>query len=126
MRKSLGLKTRIRRKYQKSNDSRGTAPSGPITTHEVPRRQSTAPSTVSELPKGLSSTEIADYAQELFVHDYIAVSVLRGEMMPKNDEDTKLHHSYEVCALICDIILAVGEFILMSCRLSLEFYLSKK
>lgn len=43
----------------------------------------------------LSGAEMEEYSKESIVNSFLAVSVLRGDMIPKADGDSKLHHSYE-------------------------------
>lgn len=66
-------------------DANNTSPS---------RNNSSKFSVYSEAPM-LSGAEMEEYSKESFVNSFLAVSVLRGDMIPKTDGDTKLHHSYE-------------------------------
>eukprot|EP01033_Poteriospumella_lacustris_P017323 gene17323-12381_t len=59
-----------------------------------PRNNSSKFSVYSEAPM-LSGAEMEEYSKESFVNSFLAVSVLRGDMIPKTDGDSKLHHSYE-------------------------------
>jgi hypothetical protein len=43
----------------------------------------------------LTGAEMEEYSKENLITPYLAISILRGEMIPKSKEDTKLHHSYE-------------------------------
>ncbi len=85
---SVGNLTSLEQKPDSAPDSK------PQTTDN--RRLSAAPSTVSEVYKGLSAPELDEYSKETYVNDFLATSVLRGEMMGKNPDDKKAHHSYEV------------------------------
>lgn len=61
---------------------------------DTPNRNSSKFSVYSEAPM-LSGAEMEEYSKESVVSSYLAVSVLRGDMIPKSDGDSKLHHSYE-------------------------------
>lgn len=58
------------------------------------RNNSSKFSVYSEAPM-LSGAEMEEYSKESIVNSFLAVSVLRGDMIPKADGDSKLHHSYE-------------------------------
>lgn len=45
-----------------------------------------------------TGAQLAEYAKETIVVPFMAVSVLRGDMIPKHADDSRLHHSYEVSA----------------------------
>jgi hypothetical protein len=60
------------------------------------KRLSTPQSTISETHQVYSSAELGEYSKETIINGVLAVSILKGEMVAKSAEDTKLHQSYEV------------------------------
>ena len=87
-----------------------TAATAFATTGDSSRDKPTgrAPSTVSEVPnKGYSIAELAEYAAETTVNGFLAVSVMRGDMLTKGEGGSKLHHSYDVrlCFLVHRILI---------------------
>lgn len=62
----------------------------------------------------LSGAEMEEYSKEAIVASFLAVSVLRGDMIPKSPEDTKTHHSYETIIRVLpwqDVILNDGSLL---------------
>eukprot|EP01031_Cornospumella_fuschlensis_P027566 gene27566-33292_t len=47
-----------------------------------------------------TGAELAEYSKENVLAPCLAVSVMRGDMMPKEDGESKLHHSYETIVRI--------------------------
>lgn len=62
--------------------------------NEATKQQSSKFSVYSEAPM-LSGAEMEEYSKESLIQSCLAVSVLRGDMIPKSENDSKLHHSYE-------------------------------
>lgn len=76
------------------NSDRPALRLGDANNTSPPRNNSSKFSVYSEAPM-LSGAEMEEYSKESFVNSFLAVSVLRGDMIPKTDGDSKLHHSYE-------------------------------
>jgi hypothetical protein len=79
---------------QNSSSAADASPSKPAAN----RVQSSRFSTVSEVPV-LSGAELEEYSRETIIGDCFAISVLRGDMIPKRPNETRLHYSFEVCIL---------------------------
>lgn len=77
---------------------------------------STRGSVYSEVPTSFSPAELEEYSKETIVSSFLAVSVLRGDMLTKSPNDSKLHHAYETIVRVLpwvDLTLEVQSMVNM-------------
>eukprot|EP00981_Chlorochromonas_danica_P004836 scaffold967_cov173-Ochromonas_danica.AAC.47 len=57
----------------------------------------------SEAAALYTGAELAEYAKETILPPFLAVSVLRGDMVPKHEADNRLHHTYDTIIRILSL-----------------------